>query len=203
MHAWQAAGLASAEEWERHSLDIRIRLAAQPYLAGDWGYDEDNPAVLWSLPSAMRADKLVGRSRLTNCSTMTTSILTSVAPTKPWTLQEYGDLQVFADRLPATDSPVVAVVRMGLGAVADGFRSGEWYLVQGVRVAPEEDNHGTFRGHAFLVLVLDDGRLLILEATSRRGADGEQIGPRYRITTADDLRAEYPAALHLAQLFGP
>lgn len=192
--AWGAAGL-TRDCWERHSLDIRIRLAAAPYMQG-WSYSLSQPGVLWDLPADMKASSLVGRSTATNCSTLTTSLLTSVWPTRPWGLLEYGDLQVFGNRLPSTDSPVRAVVRVGVGVAVTTWACGEWYLVQGVRRGPEDP--AGFSGHAFLVLCLGEGVLQVLEATSRSG-----LGPRYRDTTPEALAAEYPAALHLARLQGP
>ena len=192
--AWEAAGMTQ-EYWGKHALDIRIRLAAQPYMDGSWGYDLGSPAVLWDLPSAMRAGRIVGRSKKTNCSTLTTSLITSVFPDAPWSSQEYGDLQVFGDRLPATDSPVLAALRMSVGKAVDKFQMGEWHLVQGVRRLPS--NPKGFSGHAFLVNSLSDGGLEVLEATSRQG-----IGPCYRQATEDELRAQYVAGLHIAVLRG-
>lgn len=192
--AWQAAGL-SRSWWMKHSLDIRIRLSAQPYLDGSWNYSLRAPRVLWDLPAAMQASRLVGRS-VTNCSTLTTSIITSVYPDVPWSLTEYAELQVFDDQLPATDTPVKAVERMGIGRIVSVFQQGEWHLVQGVRRMPSHARG--FSGHAFLVNALEGGGLEVIEATSR-----SNIGPRYRRTTSQKLHDEYPAALHIAVLNGP
>ncbi|NRA04372.1 MAG: hypothetical protein HRU00_17425 [Myxococcales bacterium] len=198
VHAWQAAGMDSPEHWERHGLEMRIRLAAQPYMDGSWGYDLHEPAVLWTLPEDMRASKVVGRSKKTNCSTLTTSLITSAHPTKPWTLLEYGDLQVFGERLPATDTPIQAVVRMGLGEAVEGFVNRRMHLVQGVRRLPGDPKG--FSAHAYLVRKRKDGTLMVIEATSLKGANGQPIGPRYRRASIDDLRKQYPAALHIAVL---
>ena len=56
MTGWDAAGL-TREYWVQHALDVRIRLAAAPYMDG-WDYDFSTPAVLYDLPDAMRASSL-------------------------------------------------------------------------------------------------------------------------------------------------
>lgn len=195
--AWDIAGL-SREEWVRHSLDIRLRIAAGPYL-DSWDYSISQGKVLYDLPDAMHADRVEWTTgdRVTNCSTLTASLLTSVFPDAPWTLREYADLQVYADRLPgAPDAPIRAVVRMGIGKSSDGI-PGEWHLVQGWRTFDPKTPR--YSGHAFLVLMDDTGDgILVLEATSRRN-----IGPRYRRTTWADLEREYSAGLYIAVLEGP
>jgi hypothetical protein len=191
--AWSISGL-QREEWVRHALDIRIRLAAGPYLdSWDYSIKWGTAKVLYDLPDAMRADGIElgpGDARLTNCSTLTASILTSVYPDAPWTLQEYGDLQCFKDRLDAGtwDSPVRAAERMDIGLRVAKLVPGEWHLVQGWR------SHDPPNGHAFLVLA-GEGSLQVLEATSRRS-----IGPRYKTTTLAELKREYSAGLHWARL---
>tara|TARA_R110002126_G_scaffold36707_1_gene111363 strand:+ start:1239 stop:1844 length:606 start_codon:yes stop_codon:yes gene_type:complete len=197
--AWEIAGL-TREEWVRHSLDIRIRLAAGPYL-DSWDYSLRKARVLYDLPGAMRADRVewsAGDERVTNCSTLTASLLTSCFPAAPWTLDEYGDLQVFADRLPSRPSaPIEAVTRMGIGYPVGVLQAGAWHLVQGWRTFDPDTPH--YSGHAFLVLADREGDgILVLEATSRRS-----IGPRYRRSTLEELRREYSHTLHLAELTGP
>ena len=194
--AWDIAGLARAE-WEMLPLDTRLRIAAGPYL-DSWGYDLARARVLYDLPDAMRADRVElgpGDSRLTNCSTLTTSLLTSCYPSAPWTVEEYGDLQVFADRLPdRPDAPVQAVVRMGIGRAVQSPTLGVWHLVQGWRTF--DPTGPRYSGHALLVLGDPNGEgVQVLEATSRRG-----IGPRYRRSTWSELRREYGYSLHLAVL---
>lgn len=198
VNAWDLAGLTRAQ-WLGQGLDQRLRLAAGPYIDG-WGYDLRDARVLYDLPDAMRADRIeisAGEPRLTNCSTLTTSLLTSVYPDAPWTLQEYGDLQVFADRLPAHPaSPIEAVERMGVGRATVDPAPGCWHLVQGWRTFDPQTPR--YSGHAFLVLADGNGDgVQVLEATSRRG-----IGPRYRSATWADLRDEYPAGLYIAALHG-
>ena len=100
MTAWEVAGL-DKDYWCKHALDIRIRLAAAGYLGGDWSYSLTAPKVLYDIPDIMRADKMEitelqlrdGDKRLTNCSTLTMSILTSVYPNADWERDDYGQLQ--------------------------------------------------------------------------------------------------------------
>jgi hypothetical protein len=197
IEAWDVAGLTEAD-WTRHSLDIKIRLAAAPYLDG-WGYDLSSPKVLYELPAAMFAGGIVWTTgtKRTNCSTLTTSLLTSVRPDAPWTSREYGDLQVYADRLPdEPDAPIAAVVRMGIGQQVEALTAGAWHLVQGWRTFDPQTPR--YSGHAFLVLADDAGDgILVLEASSLAG------GPRYRRTTWAGLVGEYPAGVFVAVLFGP
>ena len=202
MNPWDCMGI-SQTQWCDLSVDLRVRTAAAGYLSAGYGYDVAKPRVLWDLPDAFGTVKaLEGGDRVTNCSTLTTSILTTAYPKNPWTLEDYGDLQVFADRLPATDSPIRAVVRVGVGERVQRFIQNRWHLVQGVSVTPKPNDFSTFRGHAFLVRALPDGALLVCEATSRKDATGKRIGPRYRTTTLADLQQQYPADLHLAVLHG-
>ena len=196
--AWEVAGLTEAD-WVRHSLDIRIRIAAAPYMDG-WGYDIASPKVLYDLPDAMHADGIEWASgaKVTNCSTLTCSLLTSVCPDVPWGVQEYGDLQVYADRLPdEPDAPVQAVARMGIGFVAQGLTPGQWHLVQGWRTFDPQTPR--YSGHAFLVLADDTGDgIEVLEATSLGG-----VGPRYRSTSWAELVSDYSAGIYVATLYGP
>lgn len=196
--AWEISGL-DADYWEKHALDIRIRLTAAGYLGGDWNYSLSKPKVLYDMPDAMRMNSLeiselelkYGDNRITNCSTMTASVLTSVFPSAPWNVQDYGDLQVFADRLPASpDSPIRAVERVGVGHHVLSLVPGRWHLVQGWRsLSPPS-------GHAFLVLSDESGDIdQILEATSI-----DNIGPRYKKTNLDSLKKQYAAGLHFAVL---
>lgn len=190
--AWEVAGLTRAD-WVRHALDIRFRIAAAPYMQG-WSYGLAGAKVLYDLPDAMYADSVEwepGDAKITNCSTLTTSLLTSAYPDAPWTSREYGDLQVFADRLPAApDAPVQAIQRMQIGRPVSKLTPGWWHLVQGWRSFDPPS------GHAFLVLAAREGDgVEVLEASSRRN-----VGPRYRVTTWTSVVAEYAAAVYLAVL---
>jgi hypothetical protein len=200
--AWEIAGLTQ-DYWCEHSLDIRIRLAAAGYLGGDWSYSLSAPKVLYDLPAAMYADSLEisetqladGENRITNCSTMTVSVLTSVYPDAPWSQEDYGDLQVYADRLPGRpDSPIDAVERAGVGTRVDALVPGRWHLVQGWRTF--DPSIPRYSGHAFLVLADDTGDIdQVLEATSL-----SNIGPRYKEITFAKLQSDYSEGLYLAVL---
>ena len=205
--AWQLSGLDETY-WEKHALDIRIRLAAAPYVA-DWGYHLTEPRTLYDIPDAMHADRIevteaglaYASNRVTNCSTMTMSILTSIYPSAPWDTTAYKQLQLYAEEvLENPDSPVDCVVAVGVGTRVDSFVDGEWHLVQGIRKHTVVDGVLTsFSGHAFLVERRGDV-LHVLEATSIKDSSGQQIGPRYKITTEADLRDRYPKALYIAVL---
>lgn len=186
--AWSLAGL-SREAWRALPLDVRIHLAAAPYLG--WRYDLTRPRLAYCSPSV--PESLVGGKRVTNCSTLTSSVLTASFPTNPWTLREYGDLQVFADRLlDNPDSPIQAVERVGVGSRVSDFVEGLWHLVQGLR------SKEPYRGHAILVRAFADGNLRVLEASSREGG----IGPRWRWTDRAGLDVDFPADMFIAAL-GP
>ena len=184
--AWEVAGL-TVEEWLRHSLDVRIRIAAAPYMTG-WHYAVAEPSVAYDSPAIPRS--MIARNHGTNCSTMTASLLTSVFADSPWTGREYRDLQVFSDRLPdSPDSPIKAVERMGFGIRVNAPIAGRWHLVQGWRSLGSRPS-----GHAFLMLAERDG-LTVLEVTSIAN-----YGPRYKKTTFEKLTQQYSAALFLAVL---
>lgn len=185
MAAWEMHGLTLAE-WMSRPLDTRIRLAAAPYMCG-WKYG--GPKVAFESPSVPTS--LVSTTeRLTNCSTLTASVLTATYGDRPWTSQEYGDLQVFADRLPANpDSPIDAVVRLGIGDRTVTYLTGHWHLLQGWRSLNPPS------GHAMLVFAFPDGRLLVLESSSING-----IGPRYKVVTQAELAAAYKHSRYLAIL---
>ena len=199
MNSWDLSGFTRLE-WVQVPMDTRIRLAAAPYMNG-WGYDLSSARVLYDLPDDMKADGVewgLGDRRVTNCSTLTTSPLTSVFPDCPWTLTEYGDLQVFGDRLPDhPDSPIQAAVRMKVAREVTDPPPGQWCLVQGWRTF--DPSGPRYSGHAFLVRTDREGDgITVLEASSRNG-----IGPRYRRTTWTDLRGEYPHSVHLGVLTDP
>lgn len=205
--AWGLAGL-DRDYWEKHSVDIRIRLAAAPYVA-DWGYALQYPFSLYDIPDAMKADRIEvtesgldnAANRVTNCSTMTMSILTSVYPSAPWNEASYKKLQIYAEEaLDNPDSPIDAAEAVGVGIRVAAFADGRWHLVQGIRKHVVEDGRLTaFSGHAFLVLRVGD-LLHVLEATSLPDSSGQKIGPRYKIVTEKQLREQYPKALYLAVL---
>lgn len=205
--AWQLAGLEE-DYWEKHSLDIRIRISAAPYVA-DWGYSLTNPHTLYDIPEAMHANRIEVTEltiddtevRKTNCSTMTMSILTACYPSALWTTAHYKKLQLYAEEvLDNPDAPIDAVVAVGVGVRVEGFVDGEWHLVQGIRKHKVVDGKlVSFSGHAFLVQRIGDV-LHILEATSLKDSRGVQIGPRYKLSSETELRKRYPKALYIAVL---
>lgn len=176
-------------EWNRLPLEYRIRFAAGLYIG--WGYHKSNVSFAYWSPSV--PEKLILKpfaTGMTNCSTLTTSVITACFPSSHWDSRSYGDMQVFKDRLPGNfSSPIDAVERVGIGKRLDqGFAPNLWHLVQGWRTL------GPPRGHAFLVRA-DVDSLLVLEAVGG-------IGPRWTRTTEAKLRKRYPAALYAASI-GP
>ncbi|KKM72078.1 hypothetical protein LCGC14_1424190 [marine sediment metagenome] len=173
-------------QWGRLDLETRIHFAAGRYMG--WKYGRD---VRFAYSSPGIPDKLVaapGHVWEIDCSSMTTSILTACFPSSPWGSRGYGDMQVYADRLPAQyDSPIIAVENAGIGSrLAQGFEVGRWHLVQGWKKLEPP------RGHAFLVRNDGDSMLLV---ESQFG-----VGPQWGRTTEAKLRKRYPAALYAAAL---
>lgn len=193
MTAHEQAGLTLGE-WLALPVGVRIRLAASLYLG--WRYPPrrtDRVSLAFDGPGL---PKLTG-TRYVNCSPFTASILCAVYPDRV-DAAAYGDLVVFADRLPTRpDSPILAVERMGVGTRTASLSG--WSLCQGWRSLGTEPNAVTDiiqppSGHAFLVSPAG----LKLESTN---ADG-YVGPRWSPVTLDALRKTYPAALYLARLAG-
>lgn len=173
-------------EWDRMPLEYRIRFAAGRYMG--WRYGRD---VRFAFSSPGIPDRLVappGEMHEIDCSSMTTSVLTACFPSSPWGSRGYGDLQVYADRLPAHyDSPIIAVENAGIGVrIAQGFEPGRWHLVQGWRSLDPP------RGHAFLVR--NDGESMLMVESQLK------VGPHWTRTTEAKLRHRYPAALYAAAI---
>lgn len=192
MNAWHLCGLSRAD-WVALGLSVRIRLAASLYLG--WYYDHADPHVAYESPGIPAGLVRNGRTAYAgiDCSTLTASVLTACYPDAPWTSREYGDLQVFEDRLPANPSaPVTACIRMRIAHMQPDLTLGRWHIVQGWRTLDPRPS-----GHAFLVQA-GPGTALVLESTSWRG-----IGPRWRYTTPTSLRDAYPAGLYIARLESP
>lgn len=191
MSPWQLAGLDLAG-FRRLPLFARLHIAAAPYVG--WRYDLARPRVAYPSPAVPHSlvDPAAG---VTNCSTLTASVLTAAYPDADWTPREYGDLQVFADRLPGyPDAPIRALERVGVGSRVDRPTASTAYLVQLWRQTGAKP--GDFRGHAVIVLRYSDGRLRLLEATSREGG----LGARWRDVTIDELEAEGRAAIYYGAL---
>ena len=168
----------------------RLREAAAPYLDGTWRYPtpREPRRVAYPWPKGVRGPAVasVSADRATDCSTLSASLLMRLYPDAPWSQEDYADCQVMdATRLA---SPIEAVERVGVGVGADGWEPERLHLAQGWR------SLRPLSGHAFLVWSRGNGRLDVLESTSR-----ELRGPRWRETTPEALRALYPT-LHLATL---
>jgi hypothetical protein len=182
MHAWDAANLDKAT-WVALPLGLRIRLAAYPFLG--WAYRYAAPATPYT--TALTSGLALEGDRTTNCSTLTTTILGAVYPDAAWTSREYGDLQVFADRLPSyPDSPIRAVQRMGVGSPVDDFDASGWYLCQGWWSLGAKPS-----GHAVLIEARPDG-IWVLQASSG-------IGPTWG-KAAKHPRDIFDAAVYIARL---
>jgi len=184
MNAWDLCGLTE-EGWLDLPLGVRLRLAASCYLG--WGYARDYPHVPFHAPGL--PEKLYSVvDRNTNCSTFTASLLMAVYPREAWTAEDYGDLQVYADRLPARpDSPCQAVERHGLGTRVAAPVVGRWHLMQGWRIfGAKPSGHGIF-------VYARSADLLVLEAAT-------SPGPRWRPVSLGALAREYPAGLYASVL---
>lgn len=179
-------------------LLVRLRVLIADLLG--WRYPSRSAAVRF--PAAF--GPIAGHSSLVDpigqeidCSSMTTYLVMRLYPDTPWSMDDYMDMQVFADRLPARPwSPIEAVERRGVGsrvARPEAVAPGTLCLVQMWRSLPPARPSG----HAYLAEVLEGGWVRVWESTSR-----DRIGPRYRSATWDQLRQEGPAGMVVAAL-GP
>jgi len=188
----ELCGMTAAEF---RALSIRARLAIVSACFLGWRYSMSVPRVPFRAGSIPRS-MVEPAASVTNCSTLTAAVLMACYPEAPWTLREYGDLQVYADRLPSMpNAPILAIERAGIGSRVDAPAANAVHLVQGWRkMGPTAAD---FRGHAVIVATdAEPGRLRILEATSKR----MNLGPRWRESTLDDFRREFPAALYFGAL---
>jgi len=147
---WDGTGMVAA----------RLAVCSLPYMG--WGYESPPTGVAYRsgwLPPGL----LVQGQGDIDCSTFTASVLMAMYPQAPWTEREYGDLQVFRDRLPDNpDSPIQAVERMCIGGslTAETMEPGFWHLLQLWRRA---DFTG---GHAVFAMRLTDGGYHTVESSS-------------------------------------
>lgn len=169
-----------------------IHAAAKPYLTGHWRYGR-TPRVAWPWPRGVRGPALADHDadKAIDCSTLTASLLMRAYPDAGWTQADYQALQVFDPKRP--ESPVFAVRDRGIAELGMVFKPETWALVQGWRRLPGHPKGAS--GHAILVYDRGTGVLDVLESSSL-----EMVGPRWRISTAEKLRAEFPAALYIATL---
>lgn len=189
-----APGLSPAE-FARLPLAARIYTAAAPFLGMRYSLSDPSvPYAAGSIPSA-----LVGRNRLTNCSTMSTAILMAVYPDREWTQQDYADLQVFAESLtahPKGDSPIVAAERHNLGQRVPRFEEHEWHLVQTWnRKNPDGTPIARSGGHSRLVYY-DGDRCWTIEAT---GNSKGGVGAKMSAKTPADFSGY--ALVHMMRLW--
>lgn len=191
--------------WDRLGLSIDGWCALpwpqrSGYIAGlhlGCTYSRTEPSFPCSAPglSPNRVEGMPGTGHRTNCSTKTAVTLIASTPRLGWTSIDYGDLQIYDAARP--NSPISAVIRRGAGKAVDEWVPGHWHLVQTWTAIPTH-------GHAYFVLALADGNLLVDEATDRD--DGrpvvrmtletpEVFKRRYTPRTANDRAAIYRAVL--------
>ena len=137
---------------------------------------------------AMPLSVTASRRRQTNCSTFLADVVMALYPNAGWTSTDYGDVQVYADRLPDYPASMVrAMVRRGVGREVDGPMGGV-HVVQGW-VRP-------WVGHQMIVVDDDPaGRLLVIDANVGRA---EAVAMSW--TTLDALRERYSYETSWCQL---
>jgi hypothetical protein len=189
---WELAGMTQAAF---RRMPIRSRLAVVSACFLGWRYSLTVPRVPFKVGS-LPASLVTEGASVTNCSTLTAAALMACYPEAPWTLEEYGDFQVFADRLPdKPNAPILAIERVGIGSRVAAPVANAVHLVQGWRKAGA--TAADFRGHAVIVTTDEDAtRLRVLEATSR----SSNLGARWRSTPLDDFRRDFPAAIYFGAL---
>lgn len=126
-----------------------------------------------------------------DCSSMTTYVVMRVYPEVPWDMQDYEDLQTFADRLPRRPfASIEALERRGVGSRVLDPRtapSGVWFVIQGWRRLGDALGDAP-SGHAMLGESLGGGRVRIWESTIK-----SPDGPRHYETKFNDLDDDYVA----------
>lgn len=180
MTPWHRLRLTRSD-WLALPLAVRLYQCAALYVG--WGYARTHPRTPFGAPG-IPSSLVTDAKSITNCSTLTASIVMAMRPDRPWSQDEWADLQVWdASRLA---SPIEAVERMDVGDVVRyPSRAGGVYLMQGWRNGRS--------GHAFLGHAADDGRVAVLDS-------GLDVGPRWRWLTPVQLAGMYPHALHVARL---
>lgn len=190
--AWSLCDLPH-DAWVGLPLGLRLRLAAGLHLGWHYTPKGVKPAVPFAAGS-IPADLVKPDARVTACSTFALALLMAAYPDAPWTMKEYGELQSFAELLPARPFACLdAVERMGVGERVTTPVPQAWHFVQGwVSLKPP------FPGHAFLAWP-DGSVALILQAASTGG-----IGPCWTVAPLSTLlpqSAKYPAGVGWARLF--
>lgn len=182
-------------------LPARLRYAAADLLG--WRYAHTSGAVRFPRPfGPFGADHpLVDPAgRAIDCSSMSTYLVMRAFPWVAWTDQDYGDLQVFSDRIMEEPrrpyAPIEAVEHRGVGSrVRDPevLPVGAICLVQVWRSLPPD----VPRGHALIAEVMPRG-IHLWHSTDKHGG----IGPCTEPSTWDALRKQAPAGMMVAAL-GP
>lgn len=136
------------------------------------------------------------------CSSLTTFEIMATTPDIPWTIEDYGDLQTFQDRLPGR--PLCALEAVERRQIAhridspDALRLHADYtagrpciLIAGWRKTGS--TAADFRGHSMIAIVRPHD-LLVLESTTIVD------GLRKTVTTWPDLKKRFPALLACSAL---
>lgn len=186
---------------DRLPLPARLRYAAADLLG--YRYAHASGSVRFPRPfGPFGADHpLVDPGvRLIDCSSMTTYLVMRAFPWVLWTAQDYGDLQVFADRIMEDPrrpfAPIEAVEHRGVGSRVrdpEALPVGAICLVQVWRSLPPD----VPRGHALIAEVVHAG-IRLWHSTDKHSG----IGPCTELSTWHALRKQAPAGMMVAAL-GP
>lgn len=138
----------------------------------------------------------------TDCSSFATYVIMCAYPEVAWTEEDYGDMVVYADRLPERPhSSQEALERRGVGSRLhdpEAVPVGTWFAFQGWRQLPTVRRPDIKpSGHMALAEKINEGFIRVWEVTIRT-PDGLQ----QRVTTVSDLRQEFSASLRFTAL-GP
>ena len=164
-------------------LDQRIRALASYYLGWKYSYQGAKSAIM---SPGIPPNVFDPSARITNCSLMSASIVIAAFPKAQWTFEHWKQLLVWGGY--PRDSPISAVVEVGVGERTSVCPPAEWCLVQGWKRAV-----GGY-GHCFLAYQEAGGDLMILQAAT--GA-GSTYGPARRT-----LAESWPGGYFIARLLG-
>lgn len=172
----------------RPDAPLLLRLGVLVAAYEGWTYHRTQVGAAHGLGSVPRS--VTGsRRRQTNCSTFLADVVMALYPDAGWTSTDYGDIQVYEDRLPDYPASMVgAMVRRGVGREVDG-PSGGLHVLQGWA--------RRWSGHQMFVVDDDPGagRLLVIDANIGRR---EAVAATW--TTLDALRERYSYETSWAQL---
>lgn len=157
-----------------------------------WTYHRTNVGCVHGL-GAMPVSVRTAPYRATNCSTFVADVVMALYPDAGWTGVDYGDLQVFSDRLPTyPDAPIRALRRRMVGRQVDGPMGPGVYVCQAWAAR--------WAGHVFFVVVGEGEpeRLLVVDANVGR----HRQAVRATWATLGELQERYPYDWHWARLLG-